>query len=285
MTHASGKFKIRLPSGMTTNNNFLSSTINGNVYTDMEGSGQQRWNLVKLDMSSSYLRKIHEGESMLKDQKVDVGSPSVYFELKRFTCVTPFTSPGHNDSYVFTYQVIPESDYSMSLHYNCLFNSPCSSERRLANSNIPQSNWIQPLNVTVPDADGKLYFYPNDPNTVSFIKFYLLVSDEKKPDPNKELFGPYTLNLTCDNNIIDPTLNISGQVNITKIKLYQASWTTDQNMYELLFNNFSVSLQYCEIVSYNLSVALVEQNRFIEYNDIQNPLFGEDGFNMTVNTE
>ena len=71
------------------------------------------------------------------------------------------------------------------------------------------------------------------------------------------------------------------------IELYQGAWTTEQNEYEILFNNFSVSLQYCEIVSYDLSLVLqnVVLDGFYEYTEVELPLFGAEGFNMTFKTE
>lgn len=66
------------------------------------------------------------------------------------------------------------------------------------------------MNETTPDSNGTIRVYPNDPNTVDVFTFYLVVHDEKKPVPNQELFGPYTLDLTCANNVISPVLNISG---------------------------------------------------------------------------
>ena len=143
------------------------------------------------------------------------------------------------------------------------------------------------FNETTPDINGNLKIYPVDPNSVGLVTFYLLVLDEKKPNPNVERFGPYSLNKTCDNNVINPILNISGQAGVNHIELYQGAWTTEQNEYEILFNNFSVSLQYCEIVSYDLSLVLqnVVLDGFYEYTEVELPLFGAEGFNMTFKTE
>jgi hypothetical protein len=69
-----------------------------------------------------------------------------------------------------------------------------------------------------PNEDRFLQVLPSDSNIIQFHEFYLLVEDGAKPTTNKQIFGPFVLNITCDNNIITPVFESSisyyGQTSI-----------------------------------------------------------------------
>ena len=75
-----------------------------------------------------------------------------------------------------------------------------------------------------------------DINTVNAFEFYIQVEDGGQPTKQQKIFGPFFLNLTCDNNVIGPVLESSiSESGETYIELVQSTFTTTEGLFEIHF--------------------------------------------------
>ena len=129
----------------------------------------------------------------------------------------------------------------------------------------------------------ELRILPYDPNTEAFLRFNIQVIEQTKPVPYSQMFGPFSLNMTCENSRINATVSSSLDAkNQTNLTLTQDDFTTREGWYEVQFYNFTTSLAKCHIYGYYLSNSTEE---FLNHTELAVPNVTSEGFTVSINTK